>query len=490
MIGWIWVTILSMVTIPIVISHIGLEQYGILAIVFLLLGYFAFLDLGLGEAVVKFVSEYHAKGNVNQINKIINSILFFYIVIGVVGVILIIFFAKFYAIKLFKISPQYEQVARLSFYLAALGFLLNLIMGVISKIPEGMQRFDITNKVIIVMGTLINFGNIIVVLRGGELIALVIVNLFGTILGTSLYYISSKIILKNLKINFKFSWKDFRRIFSFGIYIVFTRLADVISRSLFLMIIGVILGPVSVAIYNVPVRLLSRLQAFAHRISYVVFPVVSELKSDNYIDKIYRVYEKVSKYVFFIVSVFCISVVSFSYPLLRFWIGKDFAEKGFIVLILLTFAYYFHSISMVPSLVVIGMGKPKYNAIFSMLSATLSIILLIPFSSKFGITGSAAAFLVSSFVVPFFIIIVNKRILKISSIKYFKNVFLKGGIITFLLICIYFLIFNRLMKDLWSFLFVFLLSLLISVLIFYLNVDIQDRKVILYKLRILSTPQY
>jgi len=489
-IGWLWISILAMVTIPIVIHHIGIEQYGILALVNLILGYFAFLDFGLGEAVVKFVSEYQAKSSTHQINKTINSILFLYIIIGLVGAILIIFFARFYAIKLFKISQKFEYVARLSFYLAALGFLLNLIMGVFSRIPEGLQRFDIASKVMIVMGTLVNLGNIIVVLRGGELISLVIVSLFGSFLGIFLYYVCSRKILENLQINFKFSWKDFKKIFSFGLYTVFTKLALVISSSLFQMIIGVIFGPVSVAVYNVPNRLLSRIEAFGYRVSYVIFPMVSELKAGNDIDRIQRIYEKLSRYMFYILSIFYISIVSFGHSVLRYWIGKDFAEKSFLVLILISFGSYLNSISMVPSLVVYGMGKPKYNAIFSMISGMLSIILLIPLSHKFGIAGSSAAFLISSFNVPFFIMIVNNHIIKISSIRYFKNVFLKGSIVTFLLISFYILVLNKLVKDLWSFLFVFLASLLISVLIFYFNVDIQDRKTILSKLKILSALQY
>jgi len=489
--GWVWITILSMISIPIVIRHIGIEQYGILALVNLILGYFAFLDFGFGEAVVKFVSEYHAKSSMSRINKIINSILFLYIIIGVIGVILIIFFARFYAVKLFKISPKYEQVAQFSFYLAGLGFFLNLIMGVFSKIPEGLQRFDITLKVTIFMGTLINLGNILVVLRGGELLPLVIVNLFGTILGISLYRIYARDIIKSLKINFKFSWKDFKETFSFGLYTVFTRLAFVMSSSLYQIIIGAILGPVSIAFYNVPNRLISRLNTFSCRVAYVMFPMVSELKAVNHLDRIHGIYEKVSKYMFYIYSIFCISIVSFSYPILRYWIGNDFAEKGFIVLILLAFGHYLSLISMVPSLVVSGMGKPKYNAVFSMVCAIIGIILLIPFSYKFGIIGSATAFLISIFInVPIFIMVVNKRIMKISSIKYFKNVFLKGGIITFFLIASFYLLLNRLMRDLWSFLFLFLLSLLISILIFYFNVDIQDRRAILSKLRIIKVPQY
>ena len=145
---------------------------------------------------------------------------------------------------------------------------------------------------------------------------------------------------------------------------------------------------------------------------------------------------------------------------------------------------------MVPSLVVYGMGKPKYNAIFSVLTAILCIVLLIPLSNMFGLKGSAMPVLVTSFLVPFFIIVVNKRILKISSLKYFKNVFLKGGIISLLLLSFYIFVLNKLIKNLWSFIFVFLFSLMMSTLIFYLNIDIQDRKAILSKLRILKAHRY
>ena len=84
-VGWVWISLLSIITVPIVIHHIGMEQYGILALVFLLLGYFAFLDLGMGQAVVKFVSEYYAKNDAKQINKVINSILVIYIIVGLIN---------------------------------------------------------------------------------------------------------------------------------------------------------------------------------------------------------------------------------------------------------------------------------------------------------------------------------------------------------------------------------------------------------------------
>jgi O-antigen/teichoic acid export membrane protein len=482
-IGYIWSLLLTIITLPIIIKHLGVEQYGILVLIFLFLGYFAFLDLGLGEATVKFVSKYSAKGETEKINRIINSVLCIHFFIGILGLVIICLFTKFYAIELFDISPKYSHSAQICFYLTGFGFLLNIMMSVLSKIPEGMQRFDIGSKITILLATIVSILNVTVVLIGGKLLSFVLVNLFGSILGIFAYYIYSKAIFQELKINFRFSKADFKETFSFGIYILFSKIANSISSSMYQMIIGIILGPAAVAIYNVPVRLVSKLQIAAYKIIYVLFPIISELKSENQIDRIRRIYEIGSKYCFFIVSVLCISTVSFSYYILNYWIGPDFANQGSTVFVLLALGYYLHSIGMVPSIIANGMGNPKFNAIFSLLFGIISILLLIILSPKYGLIGSATAFLISSLHVPVFIFIINRKILKISNSKYFKNVFFKGSIVFVLLTCIYIFGFRLLVKNIIGFFLILLLSFLISSIAFYIHIEKEDQREILAKLK-------
>jgi len=61
--------LVGFLTIPITIQWLGADRFGIISIVWVIIGYFGFFDLGLGRATTKFVAEAFGKGEFEKVQR-------------------------------------------------------------------------------------------------------------------------------------------------------------------------------------------------------------------------------------------------------------------------------------------------------------------------------------------------------------------------------------------------------------------------------------
>ncbi|KKO21067.1 MAG: hypothetical protein DCC43_00865 [Candidatus Brocadia sp.] len=481
--GWLWLAIVNVVTTPYIFHKLGYDQYGILSLVLTVLGYFAFLDFGLGDAVIKFVAHYNTLKDYRKINRIISSIFLLYLAIGIVGGVLIFLFAKYFALNLFKVPLEFQSKSLYCFYIGAFGFSLNLVFAVISKIPEAIQRFDISNVVNVCIGSFVTFANVTILFLGYGLQELVVVNLMSTFVGIITFYVIIKKALPDFKIFIYFSLEEMREVFSYGLYTLFTKFSSIISQSINQLIIGVVLGPAGIGVINIPSKLVSRFTTLVSRIAYIVFPLTSELCALNDLTKIKSIYLKLSRYVYIISSLFFLILIAYSKSILYFWMGNDFAQKAYLPMVIITISMYLVTATMIPSLIAIGMTKPKYNALFSFIGAATNAIFIYPLTKYYGLTGSALSVLLGSFNSPFFIFFFNKKILNINNYTYFFNAFTKVTIMNLGFLILFSLFQRFIIQNIFSFCLVLFLSEIMMIGLFYLyGLYNEDRQAVKLKL--------
>src|SRR5438445_478821 len=121
-----WIIVLSLVTIRIVVHGLGADAYGVFVIASLLLGYVAFLDLGLTPAVVRSIALHRAAGQAEGLERIIRTAFGTLLILGLVGGVVLALLTPFAVTTLLHIPAALPGDAMFVFYLAALAFVFNI----------------------------------------------------------------------------------------------------------------------------------------------------------------------------------------------------------------------------------------------------------------------------------------------------------------------------------------------------------------------------
>src|SRR5688500_3669092 len=91
-IGWTYLAwgaaiVSGLVLTPVVLSHLGVDEYGVWAFVGSLAAYVALLDLGLSPAFVRFAAEARGRRSAEEIRALASVGLALYGAIGVVATV-------------------------------------------------------------------------------------------------------------------------------------------------------------------------------------------------------------------------------------------------------------------------------------------------------------------------------------------------------------------------------------------------------------------
>ncbi|MDC6134242.1 MATE family efflux transporter, partial [Burkholderia gladioli] len=108
-VGLILPTFVSLVTVPAYIHALGVDRYGVVSLVWTLIGYFGILDLGMSMAAQNQISKALASGDPEQCERVFWSACWLNLGTGIVGGLLIYFGAFIYTAYFTKVSPALQH---------------------------------------------------------------------------------------------------------------------------------------------------------------------------------------------------------------------------------------------------------------------------------------------------------------------------------------------------------------------------------------------
>ncbi len=389
-IGQIWLVILGFFATPFIIRTLNVNFYGLYSLLGVIIGYFSFLQFGLGTAEVKFIAQYYANGESEKIRRVFWVCVIVYFFLGLAGTVLITFFSRFLAFKIFKITPDLIDTAVFVFRIGSLGFLVLMIMSVIAGVIQAIGGFGLLNRVGIFMGTLQIGAAILLLKLGFSLKEVIMSNLLVQVLGLYILWEAARKILPYLS---RPVWdrEYLVKLFKFGGFVSVSSIMTPILLNIEKLFLTSLRPLANLTYYVVPFGLIDKLSLIRSSFSSVLFPAFSSLQGeeDNKLNR--DLHERSALYIFFFYSFFLVFFLILGKEFLNAWIGGNFAFNSARFLKILALAGLINSLA-VPSLNALqGLNKPHIPALFHVIETVLYVPCAYLLISRYGGAGAALA---------------------------------------------------------------------------------------------------
>src|SRR5262249_44597688 len=152
------------------------------ALIFTVIDYFWFFDLGLNTAIANFCARYWANLETEKINEVINTALFYFSGISLVAMALTLGLAHNVR-GFFRVSPGYQPEFSTLIQLTGLSWALCVVMNLFVTALQGFQRFDLESRVWVTSLVLRSAGYFVVLRLGYGLVAMASVYVCFQVLG-------------------------------------------------------------------------------------------------------------------------------------------------------------------------------------------------------------------------------------------------------------------------------------------------------------------
>lgn len=422
MVGGFWSLLIKVLLTPIIIAYIGVDKFGIWAFVLLFTGYFALLDLSIGTAIVKYVSQYYAKREFESINKVVNSAFVFYASIGMLSCGLAFFLIRWIVENVLRVPASLLYEANFVLVGAVVIFAFSNAMSVFNSVIIGLQRMDVTNKVRISVAVLEGIGTILVLVGGYGLIGLIINAGVIAIITSLAYVLLSKNILPKLAIGSRFiDTRILKELVIFGTKVQFSRIADVMHFQTDKLFISYFLQLRLVAFYEVAAIAAFTMRMVSFSIVSAILPAASEIEATMEKKSQKELYLRSSKYLSLISVPLVFFMFFFATAIIDVWLGEGF-ELSATTLQVLVIGYFANIMTFPGTQVATGLGKPEYVMKSSIIAAVLNLILSVLLIMKIGYMGAPLGTSLAMVLAACYFILVLHKHLKISNFGFFKSV--------------------------------------------------------------------
>jgi len=375
--------------IPPLITGLGPERFGILAIAWMLLGYFGVLDLGMGRAVTQAIAERSAGGRSGTIPGITATATIALIVLGVVfGLVLV---AASAAIAGLLVVPA-ELVAETRRAVMVTAIALPAVLG--ASVPraelEAHQRFGIVSLVRIPLGILTFAAPLAVLPLSRDLGVVLGALALARYLAWGAFALAARKVRPAWGREAGFERAELGRLLRFGGWVTVSNVVSPLMVSADRIVVGAAISAAAVTFYVTPFEVVTKLWIVPAAVLGVLFPAFAAAHAADP-GRATDLFRRTAWAVTGIVLPLAVVLSAFAPEGLQLWLGAEFAERSAGVARWLVLGVFVNCLAHTPYAFLQAAGRPDVPAKLHLLEIPVYALLLVVLVPRFGIEGVAAA---------------------------------------------------------------------------------------------------
>ncbi|MFJ7830511.1 oligosaccharide flippase family protein [Peribacillus sp. NPDC097284] len=330
--------IVGIIYTPIMLRLLGQAEYGLYSLVGSMIAMLSIVDLGFGNASIRYISKYRILGDKKKEYSVNGMFLIIYTVIGCLTLIIGLI-SYYYIGGLFDESLTIEEIEKfkIMFMILVLNLAIGFPFAVFGSIIVAYEKF-IFPKIIGIIRTLINPIALLTVLyMGYDSLAMVITN---TIINIVFLWVNVYYCFKKLKIKIHFKKFDLQLLKEMFIYTFFIFLAIVVDKIYWTtdhFLLGIYSGTITISIFAIASQINMYYMQFSTAISGMFLPRITGMVIKKSKDKeLTDLFIKIGRIQLITLGLILTGFISFGKEFILLWAGPEYHQAYIMAIILIT----------------------------------------------------------------------------------------------------------------------------------------------------------
>ena len=326
--------VVGLIYTPYMLRMLGQSEYGLYSLAASIIAYLTVLDLGFGNAIVRYTAKFRAEGKQREQEEMFGMFLILYIGIGIIamaaGSVLSVNVEN-----LFSRSMTQTEVSRtrIMLWLMTFNLAFTFPMSIWGSIMTAYERFVFQRMVSIVRSVLNPVVMVLLLVVGYKAVAMVVVTTVFNVVTLLINWWYCKHRLK-IKIRFaKFRWAFLKEVSIYSFWIFLNAIMDRIYWSTGQFVLGIYRGAVAIAVYAVAIQLQGMYMMFSTAITSVFLPKVTAMVAKENNEKaISDLFIRTGRLQYIVMSFILSAFIVFGKSFIQLWAGEGYEDAYYISL--------------------------------------------------------------------------------------------------------------------------------------------------------------